>query len=680
MDDTIDLAACDREPIHIPGSIQPYGLLLVVNRPTDIVVGGAGPAGALIGQPIEFGKSTVKSILGESLVDLIVDPDLIGQEAVCIGVATSRANGRQHTALVHEVGSSVVLELLPDEDELHAGKILSSIRTSAERIRRARNPAEAFEVTVKRVRQLTGYDRVLIYQFLPDESGAVVAEDKDESLSSYLNHRFPASDIPRQARALYRINPIRVIPDVNYVPAALSWEQERERQLDMSQCLLRSVSPIHIRYLKNMGVGASMSLSLMTGDRLWGLIALHNQMPRRVSCETLELCRQIGELLSQYIHATAEADALRETSSLASARDSVMRILTSSANAKSALEEASQSLMATVNADGVAIRFPDGVVRFGDTPPEAITEALARWVLANKTDGICVTENAARDCPLDGNGALHVGGLLATVLPLEEPVVALWFRVEQIEEIEWAGNPHEAAAFSLRDGNLTPRRSFETWRETVRGRARPWSPDEVESAQNLRPRLAFVLQQEIVRDLNARLAASNERLARLATTDGLTGLANRRAFDDRLRSEWESARVPRRPFALVILDVDHFKQFNDLYGHRAGDECLKAVTRVIVEGRRVQDLAARIGGEEFALILPDTPTDGAKIVSERIRAGVQALAIPHRGAPEGIVTISVGASVAPGTRTGPCEDVIDAADRALYRAKEAGRNKIELES
>jgi len=655
-------------------------VLLVVDLRTDVILGGAGPIEALVGIPIAFGRTTVDTVLECSLRELMDRAGLVlGREAVCIGLVASPANDRRHTALAHETSGNVVLELLPDGGELHAGKMLSSIRAYGTRIGQADDPAEAFLMSVNRVRQLTGFDRVLIYRFLPDGSGSVLAEDKDERLPSFLNHRFPASDIPRQARALYCVNPIRAIADVDYLPSPLVWGEGAERQLDMSQCLLRSVSPVHIRYLKNMGVGASMSVSLMTRDGLWGLIACHHQTPRRLTCETLELCRQIGGVLSQYIHAADEAGSLRDSAELAMARDGVMRTLTSSPSPRAGLEEASQHLIAAVNANGVALRFADGIFCFSHTPPKATIEALANWVLSDKADAIFATDNVSRDCPFGRKVAPYASGLLSVVLPLEEPLVVLWFRVEQIEEIEWAGNPHEAEQLSSRAGSLTPRRSFETWRETVRDRARPWSPADLLSAENLRPRLAFVFQQERIRELNGRLSASNERLSRLAMTDSLTGLANRRAFDERLRSEWDSARIPPRPFALVLLDVDRFKQFNDLYGHPAGDDCLVAIGNAIAERRRVQDLAARIGGEEFGLILPDTTLDGAKVVAERIRGRVQALAIPHTGSPEGVVTISVGVGAVAALRTGTFDDIISVADRALYRAKEAGRNRIDFE-
>ena len=678
QDNAVDLSRCDQEPIHTPGAIQPYGVLLVVDPLSDVIFGAAGPLEAILGAGFERGRSTVQSILGTSLARLIEDTGLpLSREASCLGVVPSPARDGRLTVLAHEASDRVILELLPTRGDLQAGRLLSTIRTYGERIGQTGNTVDAFRVAIGEVRRITGYDRVLVYQFLADGSGAVVAEDKDEGLPTYLNHRFPASDIPLQARALYSANPIRVIPDVGYTPSPVTWGPGFETTLDMSQCMLRSVSPVHIRYLKNMGVQASMSVSLMTRGRLWGLIACHSQSPRPVTYEALELCRHVGVFLSQSIQAADEADALREASDLAAARDSLMGILVASPDARFALAEAADPLMAVAGAHGVAICLPDGIFAFGRTPPTTAIEPLSRWVLTNHAGPLFSTEQVVKDCPDGYDLSRHVSGLLATVLPLDEPVVALWFRAEQIEEIEWAGNPHEAIELSSRSGALTPRRSFATWRETVRDRARPWTAAEIESVENLRPRLAFVFQQERIRDLNARLTESNRDLARLAAMDGLTGLANRRTFDERLRSEWASARTPPRPFALVALDIDHFKQFNDLYGHPAGDKCLKAISAVIGTGRRAQDLAARIGGEEFGLILPDTNLDGAMIIAERIRRQVEELAIAHEGAPEGVVTVSLGVHATPAERSESIEVIVAAADRALYRAKDQGRNRVE---
>jgi diguanylate cyclase (GGDEF)-like protein len=190
-------------------------------------------------------------------------------------------------------------------------------------------------------------------------------------------------------------------------------------------------------------------------------------------------------------------------------------------------------------------------------------------------------------------------------------------------------------------------------------------------------RAAFILQQKKVRELNHLLAEVNEKLAALASTDGLTGLANRRAFDQYLEKEWARARrPPYSPLAVIILDLDFFKQYNDHYGHVLGDECLKQVAKVLQSGRRVSDLTARIGGEEFSVILPATDIDGAMTVAETLRRRIEGLRVEHMRSPMGVVTASFGVAVATNDGNEKIQDVMQAADKALYGAKENGRNRV----
>ena len=178
-------------------------------------------------------------------------------------------------------------------------------------------------------------------------------------------------------------------------------------------------------------------------------------------------------------------------------------------------------------------------------------------------------------------------------------------------------------------------------------------------------------------ELNHLLKHANEQLAALAATDGLTGLANRRAFDERMRNEWARAgRMPGRPLSLIILDLDFFKQYNDHYGHAMGDECLKQVAEVLKARRRASDLAARIGGEEFCLLLPETDGNGALALAETIRCQIESLLLAHSKSHMEVVTASLGVAVAADDGAGDAQGLLLAADKALYQAKERGRNQV----
>jgi diguanylate cyclase (GGDEF)-like protein len=180
------------------------------------------------------------------------------------------------------------------------------------------------------------------------------------------------------------------------------------------------------------------------------------------------------------------------------------------------------------------------------------------------------------------------------------------------------------------------------------------------------------------KSLEISLQKSELRYRELANADALTGLANRRAFDERLEEEWHRAVTQAQPLALLLIDVDLFKSYNDIYGHVGGDECLRCIAKVIantLQGKA--DVAARFGGEEFAVILPDTTLDKALRVAENVRQAVAAMKVPHSGNQLGIQTISVGVAAGVPDRNAPLISLLTASDHALYRAKYLGRNRVE---
>ena len=675
----LDLTTCEREPIHVPGSIQPHGLLLVVDESNDSILQAAGDpsllnrGGSLLGE-------TVEQVLGTSLLDLLRQAEAaLVAEPIYLGTVGPFPGRGELTITAHKVSGAAVIEVEPSGRAASAAGILATIRSVTERVSGASDMLDACRVAAQEARRITGYDRVLIYKFLADGTGSVIAEEKDDHLSTFLNHRYPASDIPIQARDLYRRSAIRIIPDVSYVPAPLMpvLSPTTNKPLDMSHCILRSVSPVHIRYLQNMGVGASMSVSLLQRGDLWGLIACHNTTAKFVPYETQEICRHMGQILSQQIRSREENDVYRSAHTLASARIKVLSALTNAEDLKTTLVNLCPELQTIVPSHGVALCWDETVVKAGHVPSDAQIRQLGAWLVPRMSDSdVFATDHLSEQYDEAAAFAAQASGLLSISLPNGDPILAMWFRAEQVEEVKWAGNPHAPAEPGSSLGALNPRKSFDTWRETKRGRSQPWGPIDIELVQVFALRAAFLLQQQRVRELNQSLHQANEQLSRLATTDGLTGIANRRAFDERLEQEWARASRLGTSLALLIFDLDFFKQYNDHFGHQAGDDCLRQVAQVMSEGRRSVDLAARVGGEEFSVLLPDTSVEGATKVAETVRALIEALHIDHPESPMGVMTASFGiAALKPG-RAESAQDLVKAADRALYEAKRSGRNRV----
>src|SRR5690606_7309521 len=308
----LDLSACEREPIRIPGSIQPHGLLLAVDA--DGVVRAASDNAEALWRPV----------LGHALGELFV------LDRLPFDAARSAENA-QHVGTIegfdvfaHRSGEHLLVELERRADAVGTAEALAGLLASATAIGEAADLGTAAEAAAEAVRTITGYDRVMVYRFLPDGSGQVIAEAREPTIDPLLNHRYPASDIPRQARALCLTNRIRVIADVGYEPVPLRSPGEA---IDLGGALLRSVSPVHIQYLKNMGVGASASVSIVHGGELWGLIACHHMTPRPIGHERREMARHVALSLEGAIARLEEEASHREALRLIQRREEVLPYL-----------------------------------------------------------------------------------------------------------------------------------------------------------------------------------------------------------------------------------------------------------------------------------------------------------------------------------------------------------------
>jgi light-regulated signal transduction histidine kinase (bacteriophytochrome) len=501
----VDLDACDREPIHIPGSIQPHGLMLVadqesllvhqvagaIERRLDIAAWAGQPLGTLIG---EFPASEVSRQLRDGTTGGVV-----GQ------IRTARGEMLDITA--HTSARFVVVELEPASlRPSTAAAVMDRLAASAAGFERTTSLTTLCERAAVEFRRLTHFDRVMIYRFLDDGAGQVLAEDKRAGLNSFLHQHFPASDIPQQARALYLRNPSRVIPDISYEPAPLrEADGTPPAALDLSDSILRSVSPIHLRYLANMGVKASASFSIVKDGALWGLIACHNETPHLIPYEVRSACRSLAADLARQVKAKEEARGYRQRIRLRSAADDMVALFSRDGSLDDALANHLDEFRRIMGGDGMAILRGSELITSGTCPGEPEIHALARWLLASRSDEpVFATDQLARHYPLASAFASSGSGVLAVTLSAEEPWAALWFRAEQVETVNWAGNPHKAIPANPQE-MLTPRASFESWAETVRGRSKAWSLPEIDAATRLRNSLLEFQQGRRLRELNRQL-------------------------------------------------------------------------------------------------------------------------------------------------------------------------------
>jgi len=403
-------------------------------------------------------------------------------------------------------GQDVIVTLEPaPPSPLSAGSMLADLDAAGASFERAADLTSLCARAATIFRERTGFDRVMIYRFLDDGAGLVVAEDRDPSLPSFMNHHFPASDIPRQARALYVRNRVRVIPDVHYEPAPI--RPASEAGVDLSDVSIRSVSPIHLRYMRNMGVGASASISIVKDGLLWGLVACHHQSPRDLDFETRTLCSTIASGLARQIRAKEEAETYRERIRLRAAEDGILGQIGNGQSVDDFLLPLGSDLCAMLNADGFAAILGDTVMAEGVVPERPDLLRLAKWLAAKASDEPFVSRSLSAAYPPAQEWPDLASGVLAVSVVADTAMMLIWFRVEERELVEWAGNPHKDSAA---DPNLvlTPRNSFESWREEVCFRARPWTLGQIESAVRLRRRLFEARQARRLRELNRELAAT----------------------------------------------------------------------------------------------------------------------------------------------------------------------------
>ena len=501
------LDGCAREPIHVPGAIQPHGSLIGFERGVATVA-SADRAAALGG--------TLRGVFGATAA-AAVEQAASGQP---ITITTSEGLVLDVTS--HIVGEVRIVEAEPPSDvdlDSRFG-LLDALRGPQS----AASLADLLAATTHSVRELTGFDRVMIYRFDSEWNGEVVAESRDRQLDPFLGLRYPASDIPPQARALYLRNPIRLIPTSDHEPVPLVAERADGTTLDLSDATLRAVSPVHLEYLRNMGVVASMSAALTVDGALWGLIACHHYTgARRPSQRTragVEVVAKTASALLSQFQATAVANERVEL--LLRIESINARLAESDTDPLATLTAPGSDLADVVAADGAATWRADGVRTIGACPPAEAIDALGR-ILSDDLRQQLVTDHAAGDSTCNAAGvAGHAAGVLAVPVG-ETGSWLMWFRREQIESVRWGGDPNHKELQRDPTGGvrLGPRRSFAEYVEMVRGRSRPWRPAEVEVAHTFGQRAGDGVERQLRRD--RRLAETLQRAVLLEELPRLPG-------------------------------------------------------------------------------------------------------------------------------------------------------------
>jgi diguanylate cyclase (GGDEF)-like protein len=655
-----DLALCAREPIHIPGAIQPQGLLLGI-CPRDKLITYASdnihellplPAAAALGRPI---TELIGAAAWEAIEDGLADEPHTHQANLKLLL---NLNGGHHYALLHATPSCLILEIELMEGDT-AGPLIQQAQTILTKMRDTRSLTDLAIRIVVEIRRLTSYDRVMLYQFDADGHGRVVAEDRGDGLEPYLGLRYPASDIPAQARRLYLLNRMRVIERADYTPVKIIAADANLPPLDMSHCILRSVSPIHLEYLRNMGVAASLTLSIVQDQRLWGMIVCHHQTPMRLAPPVGATCDLLAQLLGLLIAEIEDRDRMALQIDRNDSLSAIAQRLDTRDPVLSGLAAAATHLLNVVSATGIVVRLAGHCQTHGKTPEPAIAAAMLAALHGGDSDEIIAIDNLAHRHPQFAPWKAIASGALFMPISIDAGDAVMWFRPEVVQTVNWGGDPKLKAEIEPVSRTLSPRKSFAIWKEIVEGVADPWTPADLRAATGLRR----ILTRAVLRH-------TENELFRISNSDPLTGLANRNVLNQRL-SEWH-LRETAVPAALLFFDLDRFKTVNDSLGHYAGDDLLRETAQRLIGIVPPPGLLVRLGGDEFVIFIENIDAEGACALAESLlrlfNAPFTVAGRPHRA------STSIGLAHA----TSPSTDLLREADAAMYAAKRQGGNRYLL--
>ena len=621
----VDLTNCDREPIHLPEQIQPFGALIAIGTDWLVRRWSANAEEFLdLDRQLEAG-SPLREILARKAVEELRDAMGLLDETDAVERIFGLdllGDGTCYDIALHQSGRQYVFEI-EHHDAARQMQSLNNLRPLTRQLETTTNEAELNTRTCDILREILGMDRVMLYKFHHDDTGEVIAESRSEDTESFFGLRYPASDIPKQARALYVRNVLRIIADVNGETVPVMPRDSSSGPLDLSLSTLRAVSPIHVEYLKNMGVAASLSISVIVRGKLWGLFACHHSEPVKLPFSV----RTAAELLAQMFALTLDqriSDAAQRTAERGrEIHDRVMIRLADEDNVADNLPMIIDSLKGQIPHDGASAYIEGKYVARGQAPTEEEFLAIVPKLQAELAGAVLAVESLAGKIPAAEAFADRVVGALAIpVSRTPRDYLVLW-RKELRKTVTWAGNPDKPVTTGPHGERLTPRESFAAWEQEVEGYSAEWSEAEVRLAQMMRVTLLEVLLRIAANTMREReesrqkqdllIAELNHRVRNILTLiRGLIGQSRHEAEDIASFAEIVGGRIRALANAHDALTAENWSpaSLKRLIEIEAEAYVSGKADRVVIEGEDA--LLNPTAYSTLALVIHEMMTNAAK--------------------------------------------------------------------
>lgn len=500
-----DLSNCEREQIQLAGSIQPHGALLLVREPEYLIVQSSANAAAFLNSPDEILQRPLASLDGdifERIEPYLKEP--LHRLPISVRCSIGSSDQKCDCLLHRPPDGGLIIEL---EEAGRSVDFQTQIEEAIQAISTAISLQVLCDETAKLFKKLTGYDRVMVYRFDEEGHGEVFSERREPELEAFLGNRYPSSDIPQIARRLYERNRVRVLVDVDYEPVPLSPRLSplTGKDLDMSMCFLRSMSPIHIQYLQNMGVGATLVASLMVGGRLWGLISCHHYVPRHMHYEARLACELLAEAIATRIAALESFTQAQAELSVRRLEQRLVEAISREGDWRAALFDNNQSLLQPLNATGAALLFEDQILSSGEVPGTHKVREIAAWLSEISQETVISTASLGIDQPQFEVLKPVASGIVAARVSNSPGEYLIWFRPERLKQVTWGGDPNKPMIIGDDPRDLSPRRSFAQWHQVVEKTSDPWTQADLTTARLIADTVKdVVLQFRSVRVLIAQ--------------------------------------------------------------------------------------------------------------------------------------------------------------------------------